>query len=347
MYPIYPMYPMTMLSNWQRLLALLLLLLLLGTAIGILYTGPTEWSLVQEGAIARLLGRSTSWNPLLDERLPRLIVLICSGASLTLSGIITQSLFQNPLASPMSLGLTAGSSLCVLPLFLFGHHLSFPMLIPITAFLGALGTLLLVYTLAQEKGHVQLSTLLLTGMALSTVLSAIQGTFFYALREEWSLMQLLTEWAAGSTLDRTWQHVHLQLPLTLVGLLGCWSERHALNLLAAGEEEAFYLGVDVQQVRWRLFLSVSLLVGGAMAGVGMIGFFSLILPHFVRRWMGNAHQLLLPAGFLLGATTLSALDLTLRVIPLHAFSIGTLSSLLGGFFFLFLLTEQRERDVAC
>lgn len=155
-------------------------------------------------------------------------------------------------------------------------------------------------------------------------------------------MRLLTEWAAGSTLDRTWQHVHLQLPLTLVGLLGCWSQRHTLNLLAAGEEEAFYLGVDVQQVRFRLFLSISLLVGGAMAGVGMIDFFSLVLPHLVRRWIGNAHQRLLPAGLLLGATTLTTLDLLLRSIPLHAFSIGTLSSLLGGAFFLFLLTEQRK-----
>lgn len=331
----------------KTLSSLLLLLLLVAAIFGTLCIGPTEWSIVREGAIARLQGTSTAWNPLLDERLPRLLVLICSGASLTLAGIVTQSLFQNPLASPMSLGLTAGSSLCVLPLFFLGVHLSFPMLIPIAAFFGSLGTLLLVYTLAQEKGHVHISTLLLTGMALSIVLSAMQATIFYAFREEWSLMQLLTEWAAGSTLDRTWQHAHLQLPLTLVGLLGCWSERHALNLLAAGEEEAFYLGVDVQQVRLRLFLSISLLVGGAMAGVGMIGFFSLILPHLTRRWMGHAHQLLFPAGLLLGATTLTTLDLILRAIPLHAFSIGTLSSLLGGFFFLFLLTEQREKEILC
>lgn len=338
---------MMQLTNKQRLIALFLLFLLCVASLGTLYLGSTPWHLVKEGAITRLQGHSTAWNPLLDERLPRLIVLICSGAALTLSGIVTQSLFQNPLASPMSLGLTSGSSLCVLPLFLFGAHLAFPMLIPIAAFLGALGTLVLVYTLAKEKGHVQLSTLLLTGMALSTVLSAIEGTFFYAFREEWSLIQLLTEWAAGSTLDRTWQHAHLQLPLTLVGLLGCWSQRHALNLLAAGEEEAFYLGVDVQKVRAQLFLSVSLLVGGAMAGVGMIGFFSLVLPHLVRSWIGSRHELLLPAGILLGATALTTLDLTLRMLPFQAFSIGTLSSLLGGVFFLFLLTEQRERDRVC
>lgn len=338
---------MNTLSKPTRLIGLLLLFLLVAATLGTLLSGPTEWATVRDGAMARLKGRSTAWNPLLDERLPRLLVLVCSGASLTLAGIVTQSLFQNPLASPMSLGLTAGSSLCVLPLFLLGYHLSFPMLIPIAAFCGSLGTLLLVYTLAQEKGHVHISALLLTGMALSIVLSALQATIFYAYREEWSLMQLLTEWAAGSTLDRTWQHAHLQLPLTLVGLLGCWSERHALNLLAAGEEEAFYLGVDVQQVRWRLFLSISLLVGGAMAGVGMIGFFSLILPHLARRWIGHAHQLLFPAGLLLGAASLTTLDLILRAIPLHSFSIGTLSSLLGGFFFLFLLTEQREKEIVC
>lgn len=335
------------LSRAQCLITLFLLGILLLAAIGTFIAGPTEWSLVRAGAIARFQGTSTAWNPLLDERLPRLLVLICSGASLTLAGIVTQSLFQNPLASPMSLGLTAGSSLCVLPLFLLGSHLSFPMLIPMTAFLGSLGTLLLVYTLAQDKGYVRLSTLLLTGLALSTVLSAIQGTVFYAFREEWSLMQILTEWSAGSTLDRTWQHAHLQLPLTLVGLVGCWSERHALNLLAAGEEEAFYLGVDVQRVRLKLFLCISLLVGGAMAGIGMIGFFSLILPHFVRKWVGHQHEWLFPAGLLLGATTLTTLDLGLRAIPLHAFSIGTLSSLLGGVFFLFLLSDKQDRELLC
>ncbi len=319
-------------------------LLLVLSAIGTLLSGQTPWDTVWGGAWQRLSHQSTSWNPLLDERLPRLLVVLCTGAALATSGAVMQSLFQNPLASPMVLGLTAGGSFAVIFVFIFGLHFSHPFAIPLAAFFGCLATLLLIYGLSRQKGALQLNTLILTGIAFSTVLIAIQGAIMFAFRDRWDLIQTFTEWEAGSTVDRNWRHAHLQLPLTLTGLWGCWYYRHELNILALGEQEAKNLGVDVDRVRWRLFLCVSLLVGGALAAVGIIGFFGLVLPHMLRKLQGPDNRRLIPLCILAGGPTLLTLDLILRIFHLHQFSIGSISAVLGGLFFLVLLFGTKREN---
>lgn len=238
-----------------------LILLTLGSAFTLM-SGETPWKTVWEGVLLRLQGKSELWNPLLDERLPRLIVLLCTGASLAVSGAVMQSMFHNPLASPSVLGISSGRCLSVIIIFILNLRFSHPYALPLAAFMGCFATLCLVYNLSRWQEGKQLTNLILTGIAISTLLIAIQGLLLYALRDRWQLIQTITEWEAGSTIDRSWQHVHMQLPLTLVGLWGCWMYREELNILALGEEEAKNLGVDVQRVRWRLFLCISLLTGG-------------------------------------------------------------------------------------
>ncbi len=297
----------------------------------------------------RLFGNSTVWNPLLDERLPRLLVLLCTGASLAVSGAVLQSLFHNPLASPSILGMSCGGSLLVTVAFMMHWHLSHPYSIPLAAFGGCLATLLLVYSLSRRNGEVQIATLILTGIAVSTLLLAIQGALTYALRDRWQLIQTLTEWEAGSTADRNWKHVHMQLPLTLIGLWGCWRYREEINILALGEEEAKNLGVEVAKVRWRLFLCISLLTGGALAAVGLIAFFGLVLPHVIRRISGADNRSLIPHNILAGSAALLFLDVFLRTFGIQSFSIGNISTIIGGLFFLLLLTEmgsEKSRNYA-
>lgn len=302
-----------------------------------LTTGAIPLPEVWEGAIDRITGRSSLWNPLLDERLPRLIVLICTGASLAVSGAVLQALFHNPLASPSILGMSCGGSLMVTLAFIMQWHTLYPYSIPLAAISGCLSTLLIVYFLSKRNGTVQIATLILTGIAVSTLLLAIQGAITYAMRDHWQLIQTLTEWEAGSTADRSWKHVHMQLPITIVGLIGCWSYGREINILALGEEEAKNLGVEVEKVRWRLFLCVALLTGGALAAVGLIAFFGLVLPHVIRKLVGPDSRTLIPLNMLAGSTTLVLLDLMLRVFHIHSFSIGNVSTILGGIFFLTLL----------
>lgn len=324
-------------------LSLISICCLIGGIIVTLTYGALSWEEVWEGAIARFLGQTSLWNPLLDERLPRLIVILCTGASLAVSGTVLQSLFLNPLASPSLLGISCGGSLLVTLTFLFDYHLSHPFSVPLAAFTGSLLTLLLVYFLSKYQKETEITTLILTGIAISTVLLAIQGVITYAFRDHWQLIQTLTEWEAGSTTDRNWKHVHMQLPLTLIGLWGCWRYREEINILALGEEEACNLGVEVAEVRWRLFLCISLLTGGALAAVGLIAFFGLVLPHLIRRLAGADSRLLIPLNILTGSATFLFLDVLLRLFKIHAFSIGNVSAILGGLFFLVLLTELGQR----
>lgn len=318
-----------------------LLFLVLGSVFTLCY-GDTPLDKIWEGILLRMDGGSNLWNPLLDERLPRLIVLICTGASLAVSGAIMQSLFHNPLASPSVLGISSGGCLSVILVFIFDLRSNYPYALPLAAFVGCFLTLCIVYSLSRWQEGKTLTNLILTGIAVSTLLLAIQGLILYALRDRWQLIQTITEWEAGSTIDRSWQHVHMQLPLTLVGIAGCWVYREELNLLALGEEEAKNLGVDVQQVRWRLFLCISLLTGGAIAAVGMIAFFGLVLPHIVRRLQGPNHLTLIPSCLIGGAATLTCIDSCLRYFSLHEVSIGNLSAIIGGLFFLFLLFKPNR-----
>jgi iron complex transport system permease protein len=317
-------------------------LLLLASVTATLLIGDTPWSDVWTGALQKLQGLSFRWNPLLDERLPRLIVLLCTGASLAVGGAVTQALFSNPLASPSILGISCGGSLVVILIFIMEWHLDYPYAVPLAAFGGCIATLLFVYLLTRYKGEIQMQNLILTGIAISTLLIAIQGAIMYSLRDRWQLIQMLTEWVAGSTVDRTWKHVHMQLPLTLVGLFGCWFYTPEINILALGEEEAKNLGVDVNKVRWRLFLCIALLTGGSIASVGFIAFFGLVLPHLLRYITGPDNRRLIPLCIVAGGTILLCMDLILRVMEIRAFTIGNLSAIMGGIFFLFLLGNRKR-----
>lgn len=316
----------------------LAILALIGVAT--LTHGVTPISDIVADLTARWNGSGDSWNPLLHERLPRLLVLAMTGASLAVAGAVMQALFQNPLASPGILGVSAGGSLAVVLLFLTGWHIGYPFVIPFGAFAGSLCTLFAVYWVSHWHGRLQLHHLILAGIAISTAVLAIKGAIIYGLRDNWQLIQTVTEWEAGSTHDRGWQHVNMQLPLAMLGLIGSLYYKQEINILALGEEEAYNLGVDVETVRLRLFLCVAMLTGGAMAALGLITFFGLILPHVLRRFTGPDHRALLPACTVFGATTLAALDLMLRVFHIHWLSIGNVSAVLGGLFFVALLFGQ-------
>lgn len=319
---------------------ILLSVVIVAASVALITTGYIPWIEVWEGAISRFTSETQSWNALLDERLPRLIVLICSGAALATSGAVMQSLLQNPLAAPTILGLTAGSSLMVLLVILSGLHLIYSWTIPLAAIAGSFFVLLLISIFWRKNINRPFSVLILLGIAIATLLLAIQNALLYAYRDNWQLIQTVTEWEAGSTFDRTWEHVHMQLPLTIIGLAICFYYRHEMNILALGEDEARNLGVDVQAIRWRLILSVSLLAGGASAALGSVPFFGLILPHLLRHLFSSNNRELIPLCILGGAAILVLFDVILRISELHFLTIGNLSALCGGIFFLFLLRRK-------
>lgn len=325
---------------YRKTIALLSILCIF-TSIASLFLGETPLRLIVTTVLPRLQGKE-SWNALIDERIPRVIITLLSGASLALSGCITQSLFQNPLASPSVLGCSFGGSLCVTLVFIFNLHQRLPFSLPFAAFLGCLVTLIFVFSIAYQNSRLHLSTLILAGIAISTVISSIQGCISYMLRDNWHLLSTLKEWENGSLQHLTWKHVHMQAPLAIAGILNCLRYHKELDILSLGDEDALVLGVDVEKTRLHLFCSIALLVGGTLASCGIISFFGLILPHILRKLFGTSHFNLLVANIIGGSFALTFLDLLLRFLGIHIFTIGNLSAVIGGLFFLFLLIKKRS-----
>lgn len=323
---------------------LLMILSLIALIIASLFIGEIAYGEIIEGALRRLTKKSVEWNALLDERVPRVIVIFSTGSSLAVSGAVMQSLFQNPLASPMVLGLSSGSSLFATIIFLLSWHILYPFSLPIASFIGCLSTLVFVYLLARKDGITTTHSLILSGIAFSTVLLALQSALLYAFRDHWELIQTFSEWEGGSSSDKTWSHVHLQLPPTIVGLYGSLWYRTELNLLSLGELEATSLGVEVSAVRWRLFLCVSLLTGAAIAAMGAIAFFGLILPHILRNLCRADHRILIPYCIFFGGATLLLFDLFLRAFFIQSLSISTISAIVGGIFFTSLLWRENRAE---
>ena len=293
------------------------------------------------GHIGFIEAWSMPWNPVLSERLPRLIVLLSSGASLAVAGAVMQALFCNPLASPGVLGISAGGSFLTMLVFVGGWHISAPYLIPVAGFGGCFLMLFGVYAIAKYIDGGNSKTLILVGVACAMLIGSLESTVSYIFRDNWQFIQTWFEWQSGVTVDRSWQHVNMQLPLVLVGLVGVWVYHKEIDILTLGEEEACNIGVDVEKVRWRLFLFVAMLVGGTMAALGNIPFFGLVLPHIIRKITGPMTSKLLPACIFGGAMVLAGLDLLLRILRIQDLAIGNVCSIVGGIFFISLLGMQK------
>lgn len=283
-----------------------------------------------------------NWNPIIDERLPRWIILSLSGSSLAMAGAAMQALFNNTLASPSSLGITAGGSLMIVISYTTGFSTLISLSTPVLAFVGCLLTLILVYSLCLYRDAGSSATLVLIGLAVATLMNSIESSLMYWVRDDWNLVRILTEWAAASTLDRTWTEVWLQLPFCLAGSMGIWRLKHEIDIISLGEEQAIALGIDTERVRWFLFLCISLITGSSLASLGSLPFFGLLLPHLARLITGPSHKKLLPLCLWLGAGLLCFLDWGLRYAQLSMLSLGNVCALLGAIGFLFIFFQQRQ-----
>lgn len=255
-----------------------------------------------------------------------------------------QALFRNPLASPSVLGVSAGASLSITIMFACGIHGFSTLTLPCAAITGALLSLFLVQLFSRaQTAH----GLILAGMAISTLLIATQDLVLYALRYKWELLQTLTEWQNGFSGNLNWQHVLMQFPLSSLGLWGCWHYRREVDLFALGEEQASALGVDVPRIRWKLFMCVALLTGSSIAVLGVLPFLGLILPNVIRQIYICQARALIPWCMIAGGFLLVAMDYLLRSLALTEITLGTITALLGGGFFLLLLLKPNGEKSSC
>ncbi len=339
-------------SQRHIVVAVGLLVLLIATVAISLATGPSALSpakamRILASAVPGLGGlapeaSTTERAIVLDIRLPRLILALLVGAALAVAGTVMQSFFQNPMAAPSIIGVSAGATLGATAAIMLGLNIGVWGLspVPVAAFVGALAVSAAVYFLSRRGGRTPVTLLLLTGIALGALASAISS--FLLIRGRRGDLDMVIIWMMGSVANADWRDVQMILPYVLVASAIVYLYSRELNVLLMGDEQAYYLGVPVERVKLVLLVLASLLAAAAVAVTGTIGFIGLIVPHLMRLLGGPDHRILLPACFLAGGVMLGLSDIVASLageVP-----IGIVTSLLGAPFFLYLLHRTREYE---
>lgn len=328
----------------RRLVVVLavLLLLVVVSIVAATLVGPTSASL------ARALGPDGATTPdyliLFRTRLPRVLLGAVVGGALACAGASLQGLLGNPLADPHLLGISAGAAVAGALMLMTGADPVSPV-VPFAAFAGALATMAVVFLLARRDGRAAPTTLLLVGVVCNA-LGAAAIMLINALAS-YTQAQGVLFWIMGSLSAQSYALVGLIAAYALAGVVALgWHAQH-LNLMAAGEEGAHALGVDVERVRRSVFVAASMLIAAAVSVSGMINFVGLIVPHLLRLVLGPDMRLLLPASFLGGAVLLVWADTAARTaLGASELPVGVVTAFLGGPFFLWLLRRTLRRGTA-
>ena len=320
----------------------LVVVLCVGVAVGSVAIAPLDTlAIVTDRLFGLDLGRtwsSAAETIVWDLRVPRVLTSMVVGTALAVAGATLQGLLRNPLADPYVLGTASGAALgaaiaVLLPIR--AMVLGFGLL-HVLAFLGALASIFTVYRLSRIGGFAPLTSLLLTGYAVGSLLAAGLAMAMYlsgaALRQIFSYL-------LGGFDTASWAQLAGTAPLVAVGTGLILLRARSLNGLLLGEEAAAHLGIDVRRARAILLALASLVTAAAVAVSGLIGFVGLVVPHVVRLIVGPGARLVLPLSALGGAVLLAAADIVARTageIP-----VGIVTALIGAPFFIMLLRRSR------
>ncbi len=287
-------------------------------------------------------GDFPEWAPrlLLDLRLPRIVLALIVGAALSTSGASFQGIFRNPLAEPYLLGVSAGAGLGATiaivwkPLTQLGIYT-----LPLFAFIGATLAAFLVYRLATFDGYTRSASMLLSGVAVGSALTAIMSFLMVATERD---LRTMVVWLMGGLTTATWTKIYICLPVVAAGFVFMMLMSRRMNLLLMGEERARELGIDSQRTRRNLMIVASLTTAAAVAFSGLIGFIGLMVPHIMRLIVGPDHRRLLPVSALFGALLLLAADTVARTaLAPSEIPVGIITAATGGPFFLYLLRVRK------
>lgn len=280
-------------------------------------------------------------------RLPRVLLACVVGASLAVSGAAMQGLFRNPLADPGLIGISSGAALAVAAMIvLVGPVTGILGLygISVAAFIGGLAAALLIFQFSHLSGTFSVTYMLLAGIAINALAGAGTGLLTYLSNDE--QLRTLTFWTMGSLSGALWPAVVVVATVVVPSTILLIKYAKQLNILLLGEQEAHYLGVNIQRLKMVVIMTTALSVGSAVAVSGIIGFVGLVVPHLIRLTIGPDQRLLIPASALLGAILLVSADTISRTIVSPAeMPVGIITSLIGGPFFLWLLLKQNTSRV--
>jgi len=277
-------------------------------------------------------------------RIPRTLLGLAIGGSLSLAGAILQGVYRNPLVEPYTLGISGGASLGITFAIVAGLHLLNILFLPLAGFIGAFATIFLVYTLSLGKGGLSVNRMLLIGVMISFIASSLM-MFLMSITTTDNINGIVF-WMMGSLNESNSTMINVMIILSLVCLVISYLFVMPLNALRLGEEKAKHLGFNANSVIRILFIITSLLTGACIAVAGVIGFVGLVIPHIVRLWVGTDYRILLISSFLSGAIFLILCDVMARtIISPNELPIGVITGILGGVLFIVLLSNSRRKEL--
>ncbi len=317
---------------------LVFIILILSALFVLLYIPFIGMKLIPLKAIFPSSGLGTEYNILWQFRIPRVLIAFLAGIGLGLSGMAFQAMFRNPLATPFTLGVSSGAAfgtslyvklgLCFTILGIPGPSLS--------AFLGAILSILLVYGISKTRKGFSTATMLLAGVAINFFFSSL--ILFIQYMCDFTNTFRILRWLMGSLNVLGFKQFFAMLPFVFCGGIIIAFLANELNLISIGEEIAISRGVALKHIKTVIFFATSLMVGGVISICGPIGFVGMMSPHICRLLVGPNHRDLIPATILFSGVFLTLCDTLARILIAPAeIPVGVITALLGGPFFIWLL----------
>jgi iron complex transport system permease protein len=272
-------------------------------------------------------------------RVPRVVIAACVGAALAVGGALLQGMLRNPLVDPYLTGVSAGAAAAIALATLAGVPAPAQ---PALGFAAGLGSAILVAALARRGSGIDPNRLILAGISISALYSAII-TFAITRSSSIDAAQSILAWLAGSMAGHDWHDLLFTLPYLVLGFLIALLVAPALDALRIGDTRARSVGVDVDRAQWLILASASLLAAASVMLAGMVGFIGLIVPHVARRIVGSGAPLLILASALLGAALCVLADAVARTLVAPSeLPIGVLLAFIGVPAFLYLYLHQER-----
>ena len=281
---------------------------------------------------------------LVSIRLPRVLVALLMGMALGASGALLQGILRNPLADPYILGISSGASLTAALGIIGGFSFLGSFTVPALAFVGAIVTGGIVGVMGWKRGGLWPERLLLAGVGLSFLFSALLMLMMSISTDEGLRRAML--WIFGDLSMSEWSRIPYGLVFVAIGILLSATRAKALNALILGDEFAHSLGFAPQRERFILFVSVGLMTAASVSLGGMIGFIGLLVPHIMRFFLGADSRLLIPASALGGGALLCIADLISRsLLPPMELPAGVITAIIGAPYFLYLLRRKNVLSI--
>lgn len=275
-------------------------------------------------------------------RFPRVLMGVVTGAGLSLAGVCMQTLTKNSLAGPYVLGISSGASTGAVAALILGSFTSIGIYaVPFSAFLGAMISAILVFSISKTNGVFTATKLVLTGMAISAIFSACTNILIFGAKNEQVVRSALF-WMTGSVSGVKWEQLLLPFIVLAISMIIVQLLSTSLNGMLLGDNVALTIGVDIERMRTLLIVITTLLTAVIVSFTGVIGFVGLIVPHSARTIVGAEHSKVIPVSCLLGSILLIWADIGARMFfAPEEIPLGVITALIGAPFFLWLLKGGR------